>query len=57
MNDLSHIKHTAAGTILTIFGVGFEDMAKTMILAIIGATVSFFVSVGWKYVKEKYFKK
>ena len=41
---------TVSGTLLTIFvNFRYEDILKTGLLAAIGAFVSFFVSVGLKY--------
>ncbi|WP_394767332.1 hypothetical protein [Ferruginibacter sp.] len=41
---------TVSGTLLTIFvNLQYEDILKTVLLAGIGAFVSFFVSVGLKY--------
>jgi len=36
---------TAAGTLLTIFGISSEDLVKTAILAAVGAVVSFGVTL------------
>lgn len=56
--DNTTITGTIGGTLLTIIAtINFEDLAKTVILAIIGATVSFFVSLFWKWIKLKINKK
>lgn len=36
---------TAGGTLLTIFGISSEDLVKTVILAAVGAVVSFSVTL------------
>ena len=59
MSDPIHIDgHTRAGTIggtvlvlLTSLATG--DVLKAMVLAAAGATVSFFVSLFWKWLLEK----
>jgi hypothetical protein len=48
---------TAAGTLLTIiFNIHIHDILKTVVLAAIGAIVSFGVSLALKYLVKK-FKK
>jgi hypothetical protein len=48
---------TVGGTLLTFFyNLHLEDLAKTAILAAIGAVVSFCVSIGLKALL-KYFKR
>ena len=48
---------TAGGTLLTIFGnISSEDILKTIILAMIGAVVSFSVTMFLKRI-IKHFKK
>lgn len=48
---------TAAGTLLTIlFNIHIHDILKTVVLAAIGAIVSFSVSLALKYLAKK-FKK
>ena len=52
MNQLDNTTKagTVSGTLLTIFvNLRYEDVLKTAILAALGAFVSFFVSVGLKY--------
>jgi hypothetical protein len=51
---------TVSGTVLTVLAnIGSQDIAKTAVLAAIGAAVSFFVSVvlKWlfKHIKNKFF--
>jgi hypothetical protein len=48
---------TAGGTLLTIFGnISSQDILKTVVLAAVGATVSFSVTVMLKSI-IKHFKK
>jgi len=45
---------TVSGTVLTVLAnIGSQDIAKTAILAAIGAAVSFFVSLGLKWLVRK----
>lgn len=45
---------TASGTILTIFAnIHSEDIVKTAVLAIIGAVVSFSISLALKWMSRK----
>lgn len=45
---------TAGGTLLTIFAnIHSEDVVKTAVLAIIGAVVSFSISLGMKWIAKK----
>lgn len=45
---------TASGTILTIFAnIHSEDIVKTAVLAIIGAVVSFSISLGLKWIARR----
>jgi len=45
---------TAGGTLLTIFAnIHSEDVVKTVVLACIGAVVSFTISVGMKWIAKK----
>jgi hypothetical protein len=51
---------TVSGTVLTVLAnIGSQDIAKTVILAAIGATVSFCISVVLKWmfkqIKNKFF--
>ena len=57
---MSHISHhstllgTVCGTVLTVLAnIGSADISKTVVLAAIGATVSFFVSFGLKWLVNK----
>jgi uncharacterized membrane protein (UPF0136 family) len=48
---------TIGGTLLSVFAnLHAEDLMQTIILAFVGATVSFCVSVFLKYVKNKFFR-
>lgn len=45
---------TASGTVLTVFAtIDVQDYLKTVILAIVGATVSFVVSLIFKWFMKK----
>ena len=45
---------TVSGTVLTVLAnIGSQDIAKTALLAAIGAAVSFFVSLGLKWLVGK----
>ncbi len=45
---------TAGGTLLTIFAnIHSEDVVKTVVLALIGAVVSFSISLGMKWIAKK----
>lgn len=62
MSTHTHIEHvtllgTVSGTALTVVvNIGSSDIIKTVVLAAIGAVVSFGVSVGLKWL-AKYFKR
>jgi hypothetical protein len=46
---------TACGTLLTFFGnIHTEDIIKTVVLSVIGAIVSFFVSIGMKWLYKRW---
>ena len=48
---------TVGGTLLTLFyNLHLEDVAKTAILAAIGAVVSFCVSIGLKAIMKRFRK-
>ena len=52
--DLSTALGTASGTVLTVFAtIDLQDVFKTVLLAIIGATVSFVVTLFLKWVVRK----
>ncbi|HEV8513437.1 MAG TPA: hypothetical protein VGQ59_09170 [Cyclobacteriaceae bacterium] len=49
---------TATGTLLTIFvNIHSEDVVKTVVLACIGAVVSFAISVSLKWIARKRLRK
>jgi uncharacterized membrane protein len=53
-HDHSTALGTTTGTALTIFAtIDLQDILKTAILALVGATVSFLVSVFLKWVWKK----
>ncbi|MFZ9029295.1 MAG: hypothetical protein ACO2Z9_09795 [Crocinitomicaceae bacterium] len=46
---------TITGTALSVFAtIQSQDLLKTVVLAIVGASVSFFVSLFLKWVKKKF---
>jgi hypothetical protein len=48
------IMGTVSGTVLTVVvNIGSSDIIKTGILAVLGAVVSFFVSVSLKWIVKK----
>ena len=48
---------TIGGTLLTIVAnIKSEDVLKTIVLAGVGAVVSFFVSLGLKYLVKRFIK-
>ncbi len=48
---------TASGTLLTLFAnIHSEDLMKTALLSLLGAVVSFVVSVGLRWVVKKFSK-
>lgn len=59
MSTHTHIEHitllgTVSGTALTIVvNIGSSDIIKTVVLAAIGAVVSFGVSVGLKWLTKR----
>lgn len=59
MSTHSHIEHvtllgTVSGTALTVVvNIGSSDIIKTVVLAAIGAVVSFGVSVGLKWLTKR----
>lgn len=59
MSTHTHIEHvtilgTVSGTALTVVvNIGSSDIIKTVILAAIGAVVSFGVSVGLKWLTKR----
>ena len=60
MHQHSTLLGTVSGTVLTVLAnIGSQDIAKTAVLAAIGAAVSFFVSVVLKWmfkqIKNKFF--
>jgi mannitol-specific phosphotransferase system IIBC component len=53
-NNGGTVAGTAGGTLLTIFAnIHSEDVVKTVVLACIGAVVSFTISVGMKWIAKK----
>lgn len=53
-NHQTTIYGTAGGTLLSVFGnLQTGDVFRTVILAMIGATTSFFISLGWKWAQKK----
>jgi mannitol-specific phosphotransferase system IIBC component len=49
---------TAGGTLLTIFAnIHSEDLVKTVLLACVGATVSFTISLGLRLLAKKFRSK
>lgn len=49
---------TLGGTLLVLLmHIGLEDVGKTMMLAGIGASVSFVVTLGWKWMVQTIRKK
>jgi hypothetical protein len=53
-HDHSTALGTASGTVLTVFAtIDLQDVFKTVLLAIIGATVSFVVTLFLKWVVSK----
>jgi len=49
---------TAGGTLLTIFAnIHSEDVVKTIVLALVGAVVSFSISLGMKWIAKKLRKR
>jgi hypothetical protein len=53
--DTSTKVATAGGTLLTFLGnIQTEDIIKTVVLSIIGAVVSFCVSMGLKWLVRKF---
>lgn len=55
MNDFNLKAGTTAGTLLTLVcTVNVDSLFETVILAAIGASVSFLVSLFWKYLCSKY---
>jgi len=57
-NDNTTIIGTVSGTILSILATfDIQDIIKTIILAAIGATVSFLVTKGLKWIWGKWRKK
>jgi hypothetical protein len=48
---------TLTGTVFTVFAtIDSQDIMKTVILAVVGATVSFFVSLGLKWMWGRVFR-
>lgn len=48
---------TASGTLLTLFAnIHSDDLMKTALLSLLGAVVSFVVSVGLRWVVKKFGK-
>ncbi len=55
--DTSTKVATAGGTLMTFLGnIQSEDIIKTVVLSIVGAVVSFCVSVGLKWIVKKIMK-
>ena len=54
-NHLMQAKHGIAGGILLVLlgNITVADVTKTAVLAIVGASVSFLVSFGLKWISEK----
>lgn len=50
-----HVVNTIAGTLLTILYTWGPDILHTFLLAFVGATASFFTSLLWKWIKNKFF--
>lgn len=56
-NDNTTFIGTLSGTVLSIFATfDFQDIIKTVILAAVGAVVSFLVSKGLKWMWRKWGK-
>ena len=56
-NDNTTLIGTLSGTILSIFATfDLQDIVKTIILAAVGATVSFLVTKGLKWIWGKWRK-
>jgi ABC-type phosphate/phosphonate transport system permease subunit len=56
INDVNTRTNTFVGTVLTIFvNIQIEDLMQTIILAAVGAIVSFLVSIALKVLKNKFF--
>jgi len=56
IHDVNTRTNTIVGTVLTIFvNIQLEDLIQTIILAAVGAIVSFFVSIALKVLKNKLF--
>lgn len=50
-----HRQDTAAGTLLVIvLQINWDSLLSTAILAAIGATVSFCISLLWKYISSRF---
>ncbi len=56
IQDSNTRTNTFVGTVLTIFvNIQLEDLIQTIILAAVGAIVSFLVSIALKVFKNKFF--
>jgi hypothetical protein len=57
-NFTGHTKYSTLGGIITIlfYNIGTGDVVKTMVLAAIGAFVSFFISLVLRYCMNKWRK-
>jgi mannitol-specific phosphotransferase system IIBC component len=56
-NQGGTVAGTASGTLLTLFAnIHSEDLMKTALLSLLGAVVSFVVSVGLRWVVRKFSK-
>ena len=58
MQEHSHITSgtmpgTVSGTVLTVVNIGSPDIIKTVILAVLGAMVSFVMTVFLKWLSNK----
>jgi hypothetical protein len=57
-NHSGTVAGTAGGTLLILFAnIHSEDIMKTALLALIGAVVSFSVSLGLKWITRKTMRK
>jgi len=53
-NHSTTIYGTAGGTLLSIFGnLQAGDVVKTVLLAMVGASTSFIISLGLKWIQKK----
>jgi len=56
-HDHTTIAGTVTGTVFTVAAhIESQDYIKTVILAMVGATVSFLVSILWKWITRRFQK-